>query len=121
MDFRTYGLEHTGAYQHADLLKHGAYTITLLSYYCGHGVWHHFKPFYIIDTLFLTVPFLGHTTGFIPKKIYTRSLCAASVMDLFNARVDVGIVRHIIRWRPNAMLRYFHVQDAPVMIFFPPP
>ena len=40
-------------------------------------------------------------------------------MVLLNTRVDVNIILLIGLWHYDAMLRYLHVQDAPVMIFLP--
>jgi hypothetical protein len=53
--------------------------------------------------------------GFLAKNISARSLRAAGAMALLCAQVDTDIIRLLGRWRSDEMLRYLHVQAAPVM------
>ena len=69
----------------------------------------------ISQTLKTAVAVIGPELGFLPKDISARSLRAAGAMALLLARVDTDIISLIGRWRSDEMLRYLHVQAAPLM------
>merc|ERR1712115_500416 len=69
----------------------------------------------ITQTLKTAVAVIGPELGFLPKDISARSLRAAGAMALLLARVDTDIISLIGRWRSDEMLRYLHVQAAPLM------
>jgi hypothetical protein len=70
----------------------------------------------ITTTLWAVVSQLGPAVlGFLSNDVSTRSLRAAGAMALFCAHVDMDTIRLIGRWRSNEMLRYLHVQAAPLM------
>lgn len=58
---------------------------------------------------------IGGPLGILPSQIDARSLRASGAMALLCARVDRDWVQLIGRWRSDAMLRYLHVQAAPIM------
>ena len=69
----------------------------------------------ITSTLRASVRFLGHELGFLESDISARCLRAAGANALLLAKVDSDIIRLIGRWRSDEMLRYLHVQAAPLM------
>jgi hypothetical protein len=70
----------------------------------------------ITTTLKAMVTQLGPATlGFLATDVSPRSLRAAGAMALFCARVDSDTIKLIGRWRSDEMLRYLHVQAAPLM------
>ena len=69
----------------------------------------------ITDTLRTAVSYLGPSLGFLPEDVSTRSLRAGGANALLLARVDPDIISLIGRWRSDEMLRYLHVQAAPLM------
>ena len=64
------------------------------------------------------VAVLGPSIGFTKEDISARSLRAAGAMALLCANVDHDRIKLVGRWRSDAMLRYLHVQAAPVMKHF---
>ena len=56
--------------------------------------------------------------GFNASDISARSMRAAGAMALLCAQVDSDYIRLLGRWRSDEMLRYLHVQAAPVMRTF---
>jgi hypothetical protein len=58
---------------------------------------------------------IGEPFGLDPSEIDARSLRASGAMALLCARVDTDMIKLLGRWRSDAMLRYLHVQAAPVM------
>ena len=62
-----------------------------------------------------TVRFLGHDLGFLPADVSARCLRAAGANALLLAKIDPDVIRLIGRWRSDEMLRYLHVQAAPLM------
>ena len=72
-------------------------------------------PAAITKTLRDAVKFLGPDLGFLPADVSARSLRAAGATALLIARVDTDIIRLLGRWRSDEMLRYLHLQAAPVM------
>jgi len=69
----------------------------------------------ITETLRDTVEFFGTALGFNKEDISARSLRAAGANALLFAKVDTDIIRLIGRWKSDEMLRYLHVQAAPLM------
>ncbi|EJK56667.1 hypothetical protein THAOC_23403 [Thalassiosira oceanica] len=59
--------------------------------------------------------FIGPSLGFLPEDVSARSLRAAGANALLFAKVDTDVIRLIGRWRSDEMLRYLHVQAAPLM------
>ena len=72
-------------------------------------------PTLIRDTLRDAVQYLGTDLGFLPQDVSARSLRAAGGTTLLVARVNTDIIRLLGRWRSDEMLRYLHLQAAPVM------
>lgn len=72
-------------------------------------------PTVITETLRETVRSIGPSLGFLPDDVSARSLRAAGANALLFAKVDTDIIRLIGRWRSDEMLRYLHVQAAPLM------
>ena len=69
----------------------------------------------ITETLRDAVVFFGTSLGFTKEDISARSLRAAGANALLFAKVDTDIIRLIGRWKSDEMLRYLHVQAAPLM------
>ena len=76
---------------------------------------HNVTPAIITKTLKTCVTFLGPELGFLPGDVSARCLRAAGANALLLANVDTDIIRLIGRWRSDEMLRYLHVQAAPLM------
>ena len=72
-------------------------------------------PSLITETLRHAVIYLGHSLGFLPDDISARCLRAAGANALLCANVDTDIIRLLGRWRSDEMLRYLHLQAAPIM------
>ena len=72
-------------------------------------------PSKITATLQAAVTFLGPSLGFLPGDVSARSLRAAGANALLFAEVDTDVIRLIGRWRSDEMLRYLHIQAAPLM------
>ena len=58
---------------------------------------------------------LGTDLGFLPSDVSARCLRAAGATALLIGKVDPDVIRLIGRWRSDEMLRYLHVQAAPLM------
>jgi len=69
----------------------------------------------ITQALRQAVLLLGTDLGFRPSDVSARSLRAAGANALLLSNVDTNIIRLIGRWRSDEMLRYLHVQAAPLM------
>ena len=76
---------------------------------------HPVTPALITETLRHAVTFLGPSLGFLPCDISARCLRAAGANALLCANVDSDIIRLLGRWRSDEMLRYLHLQAAPIM------
>ena len=61
------------------------------------------------------VTYLGADLGFLPSDVSARSLRASGATALLLGKVDTDIIRLIGRWRSDEMLRYLHIQAAPLM------
>ena len=72
-------------------------------------------PSRITNVLRNAVSALGTDLGFLPSDVSARCLRAAGAMALLLADVDSNVIQLIGRWRSDAMLRYLHVQAAPLM------
>ena len=73
-------------------------------------------PKMITETIRDAVSALGPADlGFLPKDVSARCLRAAGANALLLSGVDSDIIRLIGRWRSDEMIRYLHVQAAPLM------
>ncbi|EJK56345.1 hypothetical protein THAOC_23791 [Thalassiosira oceanica] len=72
-------------------------------------------PSMITDTLREAVRSIGPSLGFLPEDVSACSLRAAGANALLFAKVDTDVIRLIGRWRSDEMLRYLHVQAAPLV------
>ena len=97
------------------LRTHAAPPATPLSRYFSNGRWHNTTPSDISAILRQAVRLLGPSLGFVPSDVSARSLRAAGAMALLCAGIDHDRIKLIGRWRSDEMLRYLHVQAAPVM------
>ena len=97
------------------LRHHNAPPATPLSFFIKNGKWVWVKPADITLVLRNAVAILGHSVGFNKEDISARSLRAAGAMALLCANVDSDKIKLVGRWRSDEMLRYLHVQAAPVM------
>lgn len=89
-----------------------------LSTYWRAAQQHRVTPADISDALRCATTLLGPRYGFLAKDISARSLRASGAMALLCAKVDTDIIRLMGRWRSDEMLRYLHVQAAPIMANF---
>ena len=76
---------------------------------------HKIQPKHITKALKDCVTFLGADLGFLATDVTARCLRASGANALLLAKVDTDIIRLIGRWRSDEMLRYLHVQAAPLM------
>jgi hypothetical protein len=75
-------------------------------------------PKHITESLRDAVTFLGPSLGFLPSDVTARCLRAAGANALLCSNVDTDIIRLLGRWRSDEMLRYLHLQAAPLMSDF---
>jgi hypothetical protein len=75
-------------------------------------------PKHITESLRDAVTFLGPALGFLPSDVTARCLRAAGANALLCSNVDTDIIRLLGRWRSDEMLRYLHLQAAPLMSDF---
>jgi hypothetical protein len=88
----------------------------LASYWTAENhTWTRITPADITTTLRVATLLLGPALGFLPSDISARSLRASGAMALLCANIDTDRIRLIGRWRSDEMLRYLHVQAAPLM------
>ena len=80
-----------------------------------HNKWVKVTPTHLTSLLRDSVTFLGTDLGFLPSDVSARCLRAAGANALLLANVDSDVIRLIGRWRSDEMLRYLHVQAAPLM------
>lgn len=100
------------------LRSHGADPTTpLCSYYLA-PQWRLITPKEITSALRTAVTFLGPSLGFLPTDVTARCLRAAGANALLCSNVDTDIIRLLGRWRSDEMLRYLHLQAAPLMSDF---
>ena len=100
------------------LRQHNAPPATPLSHFYHRGKWNHVRPADITLLLRNAVAVLGPSVGFNKEDISARSLRAAGAMALLCANIDHDRIKLVGRWRSDEMLRYLHVQAAPVMKHF---
>ena len=78
--------------------------------------WEKVKPSDITAALRQAVRFLSPTAlGFNPEDVTARCLRAAGANALLCANIDTDVIRLLGRWRSDEMLRYLHLQAAPLM------
>ena len=78
--------------------------------------WENVTPSNITLTLRQAVTFLSPAAlGFLPTDVSARCLRAAGANALLCADVDTDVIRLLGRWRSDEMLRYLHLQAAPIM------
>lgn len=78
--------------------------------------WEKITPTDITTTLRQAVTFLSPASlGFLPSDVSARCLRAAGANALLCAKVDSDVIRLLGRWRSDEMLRYLHLQAAPIM------
>ena len=80
-----------------------------------HNKWVKVTPTHLTSLLRDSVTSLGTDLGFLPFDVSARCLRAAGANALLLANVDSDVIRLIGRWRSDEMLRYLHVQAAPLM------
>ena len=97
------------------LRTHNAPITTPLAVVSHHSKWTRITPTHITTALRDAVKFLGADLGFFPKDVSARCLRAAGANALLLSKVDSDVIRLIGRWRSDEMLRYLHVQAAPLM------
>ena len=100
------------------LRSHGAVQTTPLCSYFTAPQWCFIKPKHITVALKAAVAFLGPSLGFLPSDVSARCLRAAGANALLCSNVDTDIIRLLGRWRSDEMLRYLHLQAAPLMSDF---
>ena len=102
------------------LRQQGAPVNTLLARFkTPKGRWTNVTPTMITSHLKATVKLLAGThLGFAYKYVFARSLRAAGAMAPLCFGVNNAIIRLIGLWRSDKMLRYLHMQAAPIMINF---
>lgn len=97
------------------LRQHNAPPTTPLARVFSQGTWYKIKPGDITNALRGAVSFLGPDLGFLPSDVSARCLRAAGATALLNAKIDGDIIKLLGRWHSDAMLRYLHLQAAPLM------
>ena len=74
------------------------------------------KPNDITSALQATVTYLTPASlGFLPSDVLARCLLTTSINALLCASVDTDVICLLGRWRSDEMLRYLHLQAAPLM------
>ena len=97
------------------LRRHDAPPATPLAQVFSQGSWYKIKPSDITAALRSAVTFLGPELGFLPSDVSARCLRAAGATALLNSKVDGDLIKLLGRWHSDAMLRYLHLQAAPLM------
>ena len=72
-------------------------------------------PRHITTILRDAVTYLGPSLGFLPTDVTARCLRAAGANALLCSQVDTDIIHLLGRWKSDEMLRYLHLQAAPLM------
>eukprot|EP00536_Pseudo-nitzschia_multiseries_P014702 jgi/Psemu1/39837/gm1.39837_g len=57
---------------------------------------------------------LYHTTGISPSAISARSLRAGGAMALLQGKCDSNVIKLLVRWHSDCMMRYLHQQSLPI-------
>ena len=98
------------------LRQHNAAPNTPLARVHNGTRWAKITPSLITNTLRNAVTYLSPASlGFLPSDVSARCLRAAGANALLCANIDTDIIRLLGRWRSDEMLRYLHLQAAPVM------
>ena len=98
------------------LRQHNAAPTTPLARAFDGTRWMKITPAAITRALRDAVTFLSPASlGFLPSDVSARCLRAAGANALLCANIDTDIIRLLGRWRSDEMLRYLHLQAAPVM------
>ena len=100
------------------LRHHNAPAVSPLGKYFFQSAWRDLKPKDITADLRHAVSILGSSVGLVPSDVSARSLRASGAMALLCADIDHDRIKLIGRWRSDEMIRYLHVQAAPVMSKF---
>jgi len=100
------------------LRQHSAPSATPLSHYFHNNQWNHVRPADITRTIKTGVGIFGNTIGFLSKDVFIRSLRAAGAMALLCTIIDNDHIKLIGCWRSDEMLRYLHMQAAPVIQYY---
>jgi hypothetical protein len=87
---------------------------TPLCAYFESGTWRQVTSPMITVALRSAAHLVGATVGFLPADVSCRSLRAGGAMAMLCARIDPLTIQLLGRWRSDAMLRYLHVQAAPL-------
>jgi hypothetical protein len=61
------------------------------------------------------VRLIGPEVDLVETDVSARFLWAGGAMALLGTQVDDNIIRLLVRWQSDAMLRYLHLQARPVM------
>jgi hypothetical protein len=69
----------------------------------------------ITDALRLATLAISHQTGLQQQDISDRSLCAGGAMALLCGHIDHNTIHMLGRWHSDAMMRYLHLQEKPLM------
>ena len=86
-----------------------------LVHHFNSGKWSNFIPTDISNTLNTSIKSLGTSVGFKDSNVSARFLRAAGTMALLCAGVNNNIIKLIICWLSDKMMRYLHVQAEPIM------
>jgi hypothetical protein len=97
------------------LRQHNAPPETPLATYFNGSKFVAVSPQAITTVLQQAVHVAGPSIGFLASDVSARSLRAGGAMALLCAHVDKDTIRLLGRWRSDEMLRYLHVQAAPIM------
>jgi hypothetical protein len=95
----------------------GAPVHALATYFDG-SLFVPISPKAITSVLQQAVHAVGPSIGFLPTDVYARSLRAPEAMALLCTHVDTDTIQLLGRWRSDEMLRYLHIQAAPIMARF---
>ena len=96
------------------LRANGAPPDTPLHSWFTRGIRHDLRVRSVTTLLRKTVALYGAPYGLQPSDVEARSLRSSGAMALLCARVDTDVIQLAGRWRSDAMLRYLHVQAAPL-------
>ena len=98
------------------LRAHNAPNDTPLARIYNHQHFSSVKPNDITTALRNAITYLTPASlGFLPSDVSARCLRAAGANALLCASVDTDVIRLLGRWRSDEMLRYLHLQAAPLM------
>jgi hypothetical protein len=99
-------------------VPHGAPPCTPLATYFNGTKFVPVSPKAITAVFQQAVQAVGPLIGFLPIHVSARSLRASGAMALLCAHVNTDTIQLLGRWHSDEMLRYLHVQAAPIMVRF---